>query len=195
MPCGWPGWPRRRRRRGAAGDPGASLAAAQEGWRCSAETCWSTPATASGAAPTGTGSRRCGWACSRTAMAARVELGAGGEVIAELEWLVERVSAARGPVGRADHGALPGRPAGRRAGGVRAGAAAAGRRARRRSGPGAADAAAAGPAAQRRAGLRRPRRRHRPGPGWQPARPVHSPSSDAPRTSRPSLGSWPSTGW
>ncbi len=56
-------------------------------------------------------------------MAARVDLGAGGEVVGELEALVDGASAARGAVGLADHGALPGGPTGRCARGVRAGAA------------------------------------------------------------------------
>ena len=50
----------------------------------------STPATATGCTPTGCGWRRSGSACSRTMLAARVDLGAGGDVVGELEALVEQ---------------------------------------------------------------------------------------------------------
>ena len=66
-------------------------------------------------------------------MAARVDLGAGGELVGELEALVERYPLREGLWAVADHGALPRGSAGRRAGGVRPGAHAAGRRARHRA--------------------------------------------------------------
>ena len=116
----------------ATGDLAASLAFAQQGQALFRGAVlvdagdWATP--------TATVSRRCGSACSRTAMAASVDLGAGGELVAELELVGRAVSVAGGTVGCADHGALPGRPASRSAGSVREGAAASRRRARCGSG-------------------------------------------------------------
>ena len=54
-------------------------------------------------------------------LAARLDLGASGEVIGELEGARERASAARGPVGAADGRLVPRRPPGRCAGDVPAG--------------------------------------------------------------------------
>ena len=54
-------------------------------------------------------------------LAARLDLGDSGEVIGELEALVQRASATRGPVGAADGRLVPRRPPGRRAGDVPAG--------------------------------------------------------------------------
>ena len=76
--------------------------------------------------------------------------------------------AARGAVGLADHRAVPRRPAGRRARGVRPGAAAAGRRARRRPGPGAARPRGADAAAEPRA------RRTPAGAGSRPGQPARA---------------------
>ena len=95
--------------------------------------------------------------------------------------------AARGPVVLADHRALPHRPAGRRAGGVRPGARAAARRARRRprarpAQPRGADPAAE-PGAGRRAGAARGRR-----PARQPAGADLGPGRPRGRAGRPCTG-------
>ena len=91
----------------------------------------------------------------------RLEHGAAGELVAELQaWW--RPPAARGAVDAADHRAVPGRPAGRRAGRLPSGPAAAGRRARARSRPRAAGAGTADPA---------------PGPAARPARPTAGPGN------------------
>ena len=66
-------------------------------------------------------------------MAARVALGAGGEVVGELESLLEAAPPARAALGRVDHGALPGRQAGRCTRGLLEGAGTPGRVARRRA--------------------------------------------------------------
>ena len=67
-------------------------------------------------------------------MAARVDLGAGAELVAELEALVDKHPLREGLWASLDHRALPGRSSGRCPCGLRPGAAAARRRARRRAG-------------------------------------------------------------
>ena len=87
-------------------------------------------------------------------LAARLDLGAAGEVIGELEALVQRASAARGPVGVADGRPVPRRPPSRCAGDVPAGQELVGRRARPR--PWTATAAARAPDPGPRPVTRRP---------------------------------------
>ncbi len=95
-----------------------------------------------------------------TQFSARLRLGDVGDVIGELEAAVADVPVPGGPVGAADHRAVPGRTPGRCAGDVPAGPEPAGRRARPRPGTAAAAARAADPGP--RPVARRPHRAVRP---------------------------------
>ena len=90
-----------------------------------------------------------------TQFSARLRLGDVGDVIGELEAAVGDVPVPGGPVGAADHRAVPSRAPGRRAGDLPAGPEPAGRRARPRPRTAAAAARAADP--RPRPGARRPR--------------------------------------
>ena len=117
--------------------------------------------------------------------AARVGLGAGAELLAELEWLVGPAPPARGAVGLLHHRPLPGRASGRRPGRRPAGAAAAGHRARHRAREGPARARAGDPAPGGHARPRHPRARDGDtGPGRRQPAQVVDPAGRAGRRPR-----------
>ena len=88
---------RRRRRRAGGRQP--------RRWRCSAAKCWSTPATVTGSRPTGAGWKSCDSVCSRTQLAARVELDGGGDDRRARRRWSPVTRSAKGLWSVADHGA------------------------------------------------------------------------------------------
>ena len=127
------------------------------------------------------------------AMAARVELGAGGELVAELEALVEKHPLREGLWASLITALYRAGTAGRCVGGVRAGAAAAGRRAghraRRRPASARGAGAAAEPVARGRSGLSWRGSAGQPAGGERPAgRPRRGPGRRLPPP-------WRAAGW
>ena len=142
-----PGGPTRSRRSGWTGTPPPSWTRARPRWRCSGARACSAPATPTGSGRTATQLEDAAPAADRGPArgAAGSRRDRGGRRRAR--GARHRPSTARRPVGAADHRALPGRPAGGRAGRVSHRAGAARRGARDRARPRAAATRAAGPPA------------------------------------------------